>query len=156
MNPVLHTTFVIERELPASPRHAFRFWSDQELKRRWNDCHLDWRVLEDVFDFRTGGIESKRWRMPDGAELAFRADYFDILPGQRIIYGFEMSMGGQRISASLATLEFAAHGAGTQMKYTEQLAFLGGADAMAARIAGTGDGFDRLVELALRGTASVN
>jgi hypothetical protein len=32
------------------------------------------------------------------------------------------------------------------MDYTEQIAFFGGRDALAARIAGTGGGFDRLVE----------
>ncbi len=34
-----HTTFVIERDLPGSPRHAFRFWSDRALKEIWNACH---------------------------------------------------------------------------------------------------------------------
>ncbi|CAI2933089.1 SRPBCC family protein [Aminobacter niigataensis] len=153
---VAHTTFVIERELPASPRHAFRFWSEPELKARWNDCHPDWTVLEDSFDFRVGGIEAKRWRMPDGTELAFRADYFDIAAGQRIIYGFEMSHAGKRISASLATIELLPEGAQTRMRFTEQLAFLGPADAMAARISGTGTGFDRLVEVVAREAASVH
>lgn len=156
MNTVQHTTFVIERDLPASPKHAFRFWSDKELKRAWNDCHLDWTLLEDAFDFRVGGIEAKRWRMPDGNELTFRADYFDIAATKRIIYGFEMSMGGHRISASLATVEFLADGKATRMKFTEQLAFLGSAEAMAARIAGTGEGFDRLVEIVAREFAPIH
>lgn len=153
---VAHTTFVIERDLPANPRHAFRFWSEPELKARWNDCHPDWTVLEDSFDFSVGGIETKRWRMPDGAELTFRADYFDIVAGQRIIYGFEMSLAGKRVSASLATIELLPDGTRTRMMFTEQLAFLGTADAMAARISGTGTGFDRLVEVLARETASVH
>jgi uncharacterized protein YndB with AHSA1/START domain len=156
MTDVAHKTFVIERELPASPKHAFRFWSDQELKRAWNDCHPDWITLEDSFDFRVGGIEAKRWRMPDGAELAFRADYFDIVAGERIIYGFEMSHGGKRISASLATIELLPEAGQTRMRFTEQLAFLGNAEAMAARISGTETGFDRLVDILVRETASVH
>lgn len=64
--PVAHSTFVIERELPASPRHAYRFWSEAALKQRWNECHPDW-VIEESFDFRVGGIEAKRWRMADGS-----------------------------------------------------------------------------------------
>ncbi|ODT04466.1 MAG: ATPase [Mesorhizobium sp. SCN 65-20] len=150
MNAVQHTTFVIERELPAGPRHAFRFWSDPILKKQWNDCHPDWTVLEDCFDFRVEGTEAKRWRMPDGTELTFRANYFDILPGQRIIYGFEMSLGGQRVSASMATVELQPEGQLTRMVYTEQMAFLGDSRSMQARIAGTGTGFDKLVEVVAR------
>jgi uncharacterized protein YndB with AHSA1/START domain len=77
---VEHTVFVIERELPGSPRHAFRFWSDPELKERWAGCHADWTVLEEAFDFRPGGKETKRWRTPEGQELDFHAFYLDVVP----------------------------------------------------------------------------
>jgi uncharacterized protein YndB with AHSA1/START domain len=72
MNDTHHSTFTVERNLPGSPRHAFRFWSEPELKLRWTDCHPDWTVLEERFEFRIGGSEVRRWRMPDGQELAFR------------------------------------------------------------------------------------
>ena len=62
MSTVEHTTFTIERDLPGSPRHAFRFWSEKALKRRWTDCHPDWTVLDDRFDFTAGGEEAVRWR----------------------------------------------------------------------------------------------
>ncbi|WP_378948403.1 SRPBCC family protein [Mesorhizobium sp. ANAO-SY3R2] len=155
-SPVAHSTFVIERELPASPRHAYRFWSEAALKQRWNDCHPDWKVVEDSFDFRVGGIEAKRWRLADGSEQTFRALYFDIVPEQRIIYGFDMSFRGQKVSASLATIELIPAGKQTRMKFTEQLAFLGEPDAMRQRIAGTEDGFDRLVEIVTRDAVSLH
>lgn len=155
-SPVAHSTFVIERELPASPRHAFRFWAEADFKQRWNECHPDWRVIEDTFEFRVGGIVAKRWRMADGSEQTFRALYFDIVPEQRIIYGFDMSFRGQKLSASLATVEFIPAGSQTRMKFTEQLAFLGEADAMRHRIAGTEIGFDRLVEVVASEVASLH
>lgn len=142
-----HRTLVIERELAASARHAFRFWSDAALKQSWNACHPDWRVVEDSFDFRVGGIESKVWLTPDGSEQTFRAHYFDIASDARIIYGFEMSFEGKRMSVSLVTIEFVAEGAKTRMKYTEQLSFLGGDEALAQRLSGTEWGLDRLVEV---------
>jgi uncharacterized protein YndB with AHSA1/START domain len=143
---IKHSTFVIKRELPASPKHAFRFWSEPDLKRRWSDCHTDWAVLEDVFDFRVGGIEAKRWRTLEGHEQAFRAHYLDIVPECRIIYAFDMSFKGEKLSASLATIELFAARKQTHMKFTEQVAFLGGVDPRQQRIAGTETGFDRLVE----------
>jgi len=156
MSTVEHTTFVIERDLPAGPRHAFRFWAEKALKRRWTDCHPDWTVLEDRFDFAPGGEEAVRWRTAEGIEQTFTARYLDIVPGQRIIYAFEMSSAGARVSASLATVEFRPGATGTRMLYTEQMAFLAGAEAMRMRIAGTGGGFDRLVDAIAMDGASVH
>jgi uncharacterized protein YndB with AHSA1/START domain len=147
MSSVDHSTFVIERELAGSPRHAFRFWADPALKLRWTDCHSDWAVLEEKFEFRDGGEEVRRWRMADGRELAFRARYFDIEPASRIVYAFDMSMGGAKQSVSLATVELIAAGAATRMVFTEQLVFFGDAEARRRRVAGTGEGFDRLAAI---------
>lgn len=145
MTGVDHSTFAIERELPGSPRHAFHFWSDPVLKLRWTDCHPDWSVLEEKFDFRDVGAEVRRWRMADGQKLAFRARYFDIEPARRIVYAFDMSVGGTKQSVSLATVELTAAGTATRMVFTEQLVFFGNAEARRRRVAGTGEGFDRLV-----------
>jgi len=143
-NPVAHHSFVIERELPGSPRHAFRFWSDPKLKDRWSGCHADWTILEDAFDFRAGGKEMKRWRTPEGEELTFHGHYLDIVPEQRIIYAYEMSFSGVRLSASLVTIELAQQGDRTRMKFTEQAAFLTGDGASEQRRLGTQEGIDRL------------
>jgi uncharacterized protein YndB with AHSA1/START domain len=145
-DPVAHHSFVIERELPGSPRHAFRFWSDPKLKDRWSGCHADWTILEDAFDFRPGGLEIKRWRTPEGEELTFHGHYLDIVPERRIIYAYEMSFGGVRLSASLVTIELSPGGSGTQMKFTEQAAFLTGDGAREQRHLGTQDGIDRLAD----------
>ena len=140
-----HTTFVVERELPGSPRHAFRFWADPLLKARWTGCHADWTVIEESFDFRPAGSELKRWRTPDGNELSFRACYLDIVEAERIIYAYEMAFAGERLSASLVTIELMPNGGSTRMKLTEQAAFLAGDGAREQRVAGTEEGVDRLV-----------
>jgi uncharacterized protein YndB with AHSA1/START domain len=143
---VCHRTFVIERDLPGSARHAFRFWAEFDLKRRWTSCHPDWTVLEDSLDFNVPGSEVTRWRMPDGTEHGFVAHYMEIVPAERIIYAFRMDAEGRPVSSSLATVELVPSGAATRMTYTEQAAF---ADPAIAdmRESGTGSGFDRLVEL---------
>ncbi len=150
-----HTTFVIERELPGNPRHAFRFWSDPDLKQRWSGCHTDWTVLDDRFDFRPGGLEAKHWRAPDGMELTFQAFYLDIVPGERIIYAYEMSMNGARLSASLVTIELAPSGARTRMKFTEQAVFLAPGDRQ-QRLQGTQESLDRLVAVVEQEAASAH
>ncbi|EGP06519.1 ATPase-like activator of Hsp90 [Bradyrhizobiaceae bacterium SG-6C] len=139
-----HATFVVERMLPGRPPHAFRFWSEHDLKRRWTSCHPDWTVLEDSFDFRVGGSEVMRWRTMEGETRAFRAHYLDIVPGERIVYGYDMSLGAKRLSVSLATVVFAADGAQTRMTFTEQAAVLDVDAGIEMRASGTGSGFDRL------------
>lgn len=141
---VNHRMFVIERILPGSPRHAFRFWSDFELKRRWISCHPDWRVLEDSFNFVQGGGERMRWAMPDGQEQALLLHYLEIHPGERIVYAYTMLAGGSSISSSLVTVEFTPKGGKTMMTWTEQAVFGSAADGD-IRESGTGVGFDRLI-----------
>lgn len=146
---VHHRTFVIERRLPGSPAHAFRFWSDFALKRRWTSCHPDWMVLEDRMDFTPGGEEFSRWRLPDGVEWVLRAHYLEIHPAQRLVYAYSMRMGAE-LSSSLVTLEFSPDAEATTMTWTEQGVF---ADAKAgeAREQGTGVGFARLIAELQRG-----
>ena len=55
--------------------------------------------------------------------------YQDIVADERIVYSYDMTMNGQRISVSVATIEFiAAPGGGTQFILTEQGAYLDGLD----------------------------
>jgi uncharacterized protein YndB with AHSA1/START domain len=142
---VNHRTFVIERDLPGSVAHAFRFWSDHQLKRRWTACHPDWQVMEDHFAFEIGGRERMTWRMPDGTEQAMHAYYLEIHPRERIIYAYTMLTAGRSISSSLVTVEFTGRGGTTLMTFTEQAVF-GDVEDGDIRESGTGIGFDRLIE----------
>ena len=141
-----HRSFVIERELPGSPRHAFRFWSEHELKRRWNACHPDWQVIEDRFDFRVDGHESVIWRMPDGTKQTMLAHFLEVHPRQRIVYAYTMRTNEVSISSSLVTVEFEGQDGKTIMTFTEQAVFVNSADGD-MRESGTGIGFSRLQEI---------
>jgi uncharacterized protein YndB with AHSA1/START domain len=142
---VNHRTFVIERDLPGSVAHAFRFWSDHQLKRRWTACHPDWQVMEDHFAFEIGGSERMTWRTPDGTEQAMHAYYLEIHPRERIVYAYTMLTAGRSISSSLVTVEFTGRGGTTLMTFTEQAVF-GDVRDGDIRESGTGIGFDRLIE----------
>ena len=140
---VNHRTFVIERELPGRPAHAFRFWSVHALKRRWTSCHPDWTVIEDRMDFREDGSERMIWRMPDGVEQSMLAHYLEIAAPGRIVYAYVMHTNGKCISSSLVTVELIGDGAKTFMTYTEQAVF-GDISDGDIRESGTGLGFERL------------
>ena len=144
MTGLIHERFLVERLLPGSPTHAFRFFADHDLKRRWTNCHPDWREIETNFDFRPGGSELSLLQAPDGRVHEYRAHYLDIARAQHIIYAFTMRIDARLVSSSHATIELRATSGDTRMVYTEQAAF---ADAtnIASRREGTGWGFDRLV-----------
>ena len=144
-----HTSFVIEREFPAPPARVFSAWSDADARLSWSDCHTDARESEFSKDFRHGGHERYRVILADGLRISIEKVFFDIVPDQRIIFGYDIVIGERRASASLVTVSFEPSRKGTRMTYTEQLALLDGFTDVDERIHGTNEGFDRL-ELLLR------
>jgi uncharacterized protein YndB with AHSA1/START domain len=83
----------------------------------------------------------------EGSVYRYDALYYDIVPGQRIVYSYEMYKDSARISVSLATIEFGKSGDGTTMTWTEQGTYLDGidgADAPVLRKEGTAGMLDGL------------
>jgi uncharacterized protein YndB with AHSA1/START domain len=136
---VAHDTFVIERTYAAAPARVFAAFADPAQKVRWwGDDDIE-KGTSHTIDFRIGGRESMRGDIPGGGTtFTYDAVYQDIVADERIVYSYEMTMNGQRISVSVATLEFiAATGGGTQFILTEQGAYLDGLDTSAIREQGT-------------------
>lgn len=132
-----HASFTIERVLAAPPALVWSAWATREGKDRWF-ARSDGLTLEKrAFDFRVGGTEIANGRWTNGTVSAFEATYADIVPEQRIVYTYVMHIDGTKISVSLATVEFAAEGAGTRLRITEQGAFLDGYDDGGRREDGT-------------------
>lgn len=139
-----HSRFTLDRILPGSPAHAFRFWSDPALKNLWAGCHPDWTEREVRHDFRVGSHDFSRLADPGGVEHEVDIAYLDISAPERVVYAYSMRVGGRPVSASLVTILFRPHNRGSLMRYDEHLLWLDGHDGAAAREAGTGHGFDRL------------
>ena len=89
-------------------------------------------VQEHTLDFRVGGREHTRTRIGggpfQGTPLTNDSIYRDIVPNQRIVFAYTMTLGDKRISSSQATVEFLPSGNGTILAFTEQGAFFEGAD----------------------------
>ncbi len=143
---VVHSTFSLERSYPVLPRRVFAAFANQETKRRWFAEGEGWQVEEFTVDFRVGGREHARFRFAGGPPVENDTTYFDIMPDQRIVFAYSMTVGGARISASLATVEIALAGAGAQLIYTEQGAFFDGADQPAQRQDGCRELLEKLAE----------
>jgi uncharacterized protein YndB with AHSA1/START domain len=142
---VNHVTFAIERSYPAQPARVFAAWADVQAKEIWMDdpdFKSDGSVSE--LDFRIGGHERFGGLTPEGATYRYDAVYYDIVPDHRIVYAYEMYMGDDRMSVSMATVEMVPDQAGTKLTYTEQGAFLDGIDKPEAREEGTAWMLDNL------------
>lgn len=141
--PAVHTSFVIERSFDAMVEDVYQAWADPDVKRQWSDCHAE-HTVEFSLDFRPHGHETHRVRHPEHGEQVVEKHFLDIQPGRRIVFAYDISVGGKTLSASLVTVEFIARNASTLMVYTEQIAYLDGHHDLEQRIQGTGEGLDKL------------
>ena len=141
---VQHGDFAIEREYAASPRRLFRAWADPQAKRAWSVCEDGMAVIEHRMDFRPGGEEVIVNRGPGGALHRFHGHYLDIVEDHRIVYAFSMDVDEQRLTASLATVQFLPTATGARMVFTEQLAFFDGLQTLEERREGTRVLFDNI------------
>ena len=136
-----HGTFTVTRTYPVPPERVFDAWSTQDAKARWFGAP---GTTGYALDFRVGGNETNRGGPPGGPVYTYDATYRDIVPGERIVYGYTMAADDTLISVSVTTVEFAAAPSGTTLTFTEQGVFLDGADTPDIREKGTGELLDAL------------
>jgi len=139
---VTHATFTLERTYDVTPARAFAAWSKPEAKARWFAGPENWERGDYQLDFKIGGRERLSGGPAGGPIHHYDAIYQDIVPNERIIYGYDMHLDDKRISVSLATVEFKSAGKATRLTFTEQGAFLDGFDDPTMRERGTIDLLD--------------
>ncbi|MCU7729864.1 SRPBCC domain-containing protein [Actinoplanes sp. KI2] len=139
----LHDTFRIDRHFDAEPARVFRAFADPSAKAKWFGSPADTR--RESFDFREGGREVME-SVFENSRYGYIATYTDIVMDERIVYTYEMTMNGRRISVSVATIELRAGAGGTDFTLTEQGVYLDGLDNSAQRRQGTEDLMDALAK----------
>jgi len=106
------TQILITRAFTA-PRHlVYRAWTTPELIARWWSADQGEVTAIDV-DLRVGGTWRYVMKAPDGAEVAFRGVYREIIPDERIV-STEVYEGFPDAEAVTA-LTLADQGAGTML-----------------------------------------
>jgi uncharacterized protein YndB with AHSA1/START domain len=141
---VAHHTFVLERDYPAALSRVFEAFADPVIKRRWFAGGEGVQLEEFGSDFRIGGRERLRLRLDNGDPVVTETTYHDIVPDQRIVSDYSMTVADRRISVSLTTIELSPAAGGTHLIYTEQGAYLDGADQPADRERGCRDLLEKL------------
>jgi uncharacterized protein YndB with AHSA1/START domain len=131
-----HGTFTLTRTYPVRPERVFAAWATREAKARWFGAP---GAPGYELDFRVGGTEINRGGPPGGPVYTYEATYRDIVPAERIVYGYSMAADDTLISVSVTTVEFVAAPLGTTLTFTEQGVFLDGGDTSAIREKGTGE-----------------
>jgi uncharacterized protein YndB with AHSA1/START domain len=133
---IRHDTFTVTLRLSVPPSEVFRAFADSGLRRRW--FKLPGRGATYEHDFRVGGGETAHSTFTTldtpPQRLKYWSRYLDITPDVRIVYVYESHVDGVLRWTSLTTVELHAEADGTELSWTEQVAF----------VAPTGDGRDDL------------
>jgi uncharacterized protein YndB with AHSA1/START domain len=153
LQPVVHSTFAIERSYPVKPERVFAAFADPAQKRRWYAEGENYHVESYDQDFRVGGREHyakggfKEGHPLTGLSLKSENVYRDIVPNRRIIFTSTMAVADKCFSVSLGTVELLPTDQGTDLILTFQSAFLEGADGPEMREAGWRGLLDKLAKV---------
>ncbi|MGN6208543.1 SRPBCC domain-containing protein [Asticcacaulis sp.] len=138
-------TFTLERDYDHPVSLLFWAFTSLEAKRAWYGGEGTWEVTRHTMDFEVGGWEHWRGRPnPDAPWMTNDGLYLDILPDERIIHQYNMTMDGRLFTVSQQVLEFSTRGSGSHLKLVEQILFIDGVDHLEDRIGGTRDMMDKL------------
>jgi len=123
---VIHDSFTLARHYDATPSAVFDLFADETAWRRW--FRMPGSAAMYAHDFRVGGSDhaTSEFRMPDGRieRLENSATYLAIERKQRIVYAYEARVDDIPRWASLVTVELIPDADGTELSWTEQVAFL--------------------------------
>jgi uncharacterized protein YndB with AHSA1/START domain len=141
---------VMTRVFDAPRALVFDAMSKAELLKRWLTGPPGWSMVECESDLKVGGTFRHVWRGPDGAEMAMRGVYREIVPPERIVRTelFEYGCDAQA-AEQLGTLVLTEHGGKTtltlRVRYPSQEAR--DATIAAGMERGVAASYDRLEEL---------
>ena len=139
-----HATINLERQFPVPPERVFAAFSDPAKKRKWFAEGEGLKVDSYELDFRVGGREITRMHFAEFPACTNDTYFLVIVPNQRLVIAYTMTMNVAAFSSSQATFEFTDTQSGTTMLFTEQAAFFERSDGPKLREEGWSKLFDQL------------
>ena len=134
---IAHHDFTITRTYAHSPQAVFEMFADPAKKVLWFGAHDDFTTESQQWDFRVGGREQASSDHGNGITTTFDAVYADIVPGERIVFTYTMTMNGAPLSGSATSVTFEPVEGGTLLTFTEHGIHLDGAKGGESREEGT-------------------
>lgn len=120
-----HATFTLERTYDQPVARVWSAFADAEIKKQWFGSS-EFSDVEFAEDFRIGGTAINNGRRADSPLSEFRATYTDIVEHERIVYAYDMWLGGAHASTSITTITLEPADGGTLLTFTEQGVHLDG------------------------------
>jgi len=109
---VTHASFTIERRYLHSRARLFDALADAEARRRWLIEGEGFTTESYVPGFGVGAVESSSFRYQGGPLITNDTVWQDVVPGERAIFAYRMTIDGAPMSSSLVTVLFEADGEG--------------------------------------------
>ena len=100
-----HGTLSITRQIDAPRERVYEAWTKLEHRKHWF-VGPAWTEIERRVDLKVNGQELAHGRFANGTETIYTARFHLIDPNVRLIYAFDMHVGGKLFSVSLAGVEF--------------------------------------------------
>ena len=132
-----HRDFTIVRTYSYSPAQVFDAWADPEKKKLWFGEAPGFSDVKNTQDFREGGRDHNSAKHADGWSSTFDSEYISIVPNERIVYTYGMTLDGVPLSGSVTSVTFEALDGGTLMTFTEHGVFLDNPEDAVLREEGT-------------------
>ena len=143
-------SFTINRHFNHGTDKVFAAFSNSATKAKWFTGPKGGDALERAIEVKTGGAEVLKFKHPSGMITHFIAKYHAVEPGKRIVYSYDLMIDSKHHSTSLAVVEFTPAGKGTDMIFTEHVAWHDGTElskGLASREHGTSWQFDKVAEV---------
>ena len=134
---IAHHDFTISRTYPHPPEAVFEMFSDPAKKAMWFGNHDNFTTGSEAWDFRVGGREQAWSDHGNGITTTFDATYADIVPNERIVYTYVMTLNEAPLSGSATSITFEPVDGGTLMTFTEHGIHLDGPKGGESREEGT-------------------
>ena len=140
-----HATLVFEREVPATVERVFAAFASAKSRSDWGAPSDTATIIYDQDDFREGGEDRFRCGSKTNPNIHGPTRYLEIIPNRRIVSSETISMDGQRLCASLVTLELTQSGGVTKLRSTSQVASFIGQDMISGTEVGNNSSLNSLV-----------